>query len=84
MAVAQVPAADTRNTLTPNTDTPMRMPEYRTRAEWEARAAHLRKQILSAAGLYPMPGKTPLNPLIFGRIENGDYSIEKVAIETMP
>ena len=62
----------------------MRMPEYRTRAEWESRAAHLRKQILSSAGLYPLPEKTALHPLIFGRIENGDYSIEKVAIETMP
>jgi dienelactone hydrolase len=60
------------------------MPEYRTRAEWEARKDHLRKQILSAAGLYPLPGKTPLNPLIFGRIDNSDYSIEKVALETLP
>jgi dienelactone hydrolase len=81
---AQVPAADRRNTETPNTDTPVKMPEYGTRAEWEARKDHLRKQILSAAGLYPLPEKTPLKPLIFGRIENGDYSIEKVALETMP
>jgi dienelactone hydrolase len=83
-AAAQIPAADSRNTDTPNTDTPVRMPEYRTRADWEKRAAHLRKQILSAAGLYPMFPRTPLRPLVFGRIDNKEYTIDKVALETMP
>jgi dienelactone hydrolase len=77
-------AQDARNTYTPNTDTHFRMPEYRTLGEWQARAAKLRKQILSAAGLMPLPKKSPLNPHIFGRIENGDYSIEKVYLETLP
>ena len=81
---AQVPAQDIRNTYTPNTDTHFSMPEYKTVAEWEARKAHLRKQILSAAGLLPLPEKTPLHPQIFGRIENKDYSIEKVLLETLP
>jgi dienelactone hydrolase len=60
------------------------MPVYRTRAQWEARAAKLRKQILFAAGLEPMPARHPLTPEIFGRIENKDYSIEKVLLQTMP
>jgi dienelactone hydrolase len=60
------------------------MPDYRTRAQWETRAAHLRKQILSAAGLYPLFDKTPLKPLVFGRLDNKDYTIEKVALETTP
>lgn len=81
---AQVPDTDLRNTHIPNTDTHFTMPVYRTLGEWEAHAAHLRKQILSAAGLDPMPEKTPLHPQIFGRIENKDYSIEKVLLETMP
>jgi hypothetical protein len=82
--LAQPPAQDIRNTYTPNTDTHFSMPEYRSLAEWEARKAHLRKQILSAAGLLPMPQKTPLEPQIFGRIENQDYSIEKVLLQTLP
>ncbi|HTT60917.1 MAG TPA: acetylxylan esterase, partial [Bryobacteraceae bacterium] len=45
---------------------------------------HLRRQILVAAGLYPLPEKTPLHPEISGRIERNGYSIEKVALETMP
>jgi len=82
--LAQVPAQDARNTRIITTDTHFTMPEYKSLAEWEARKAHLRKQILSAAGLLPMPEKTPLDPQIFGRIENKDYSIEKVLLETLP
>ena len=83
-ALAQVPAEDSRNTTIPNTDTHFTPRAYKTLGEWEARRTHLRKQILSAAGLLPMPVKTDLHPQIFGRIENSDYSIEKVLIETLP
>src|SRR5213594_5268813 len=82
--IAQVPAQDSRNTYTPNTDTHFTMPEYRTLAQWEARRAQLRKQVLTAAGLAPMPERTPLRPQIFGRIAHKDYSIEKVLLETLP
>jgi dienelactone hydrolase len=83
-APAPIPETDARNTEIPNTDTHFTARTYKTRAEWLARRAHLRKQILSAAGLLPMPPRTPLNPRIFGRIENQTYSIEKVLLETMP
>jgi dienelactone hydrolase len=83
-AFAQIPAQDSRNTYIPNTDTHFTPRMYKTLAEWEERREHLRKQILSAAGLLPMPEKTPLHPQIFGRIENKTYSIEKVLLETMP
>src|SRR5260370_39762971 len=81
---AQIPATDARNTEIPNTDTHFAARTYKTLAEWQARRAHLRKQILSAAGLLPMPPKNDLHPQIFGRIENKTYSIEKVLLETMP
>ena len=81
---AQIPATDMRNTEIPNTDTHFTARTYKTLAEWQARRAHLRKQILSAAGLLPMPPKNDLHPQIFGRIENKTYSIEKVLLETMP
>ncbi len=81
---AQIPAEDARNVNVPNTDTHFTMPTYRTLGEWEARKVRLRAQILAAAGLLPMPERTPLNPQIFGRIEQKDYSIEKVLLETLP
>src|SRR5271157_1460100 len=84
VAQAQVPAQDARNLDVPNTDTHFAPKVYKTLAEWETRKAALRRQILSAAGLLPMWPKSPLHPQIFGRIENGDYSIEKVLLETLP
>ena len=60
------------------------MPVYKTRAEWETRAGKLRKQILFAAGLEPMPERHPLTSEIFGRIERKGYSVEKVLLQTMP
>ena len=80
----QVPERDSRNTNIPNTDTHFTAPSYASRAEWEARKAHLRRQILFAAGLLPALDKTPLHPEIFGRLEREGYSIEKVYLETMP
>jgi dienelactone hydrolase len=81
---AQIPAQDARNTYTPNTDTHFTAKTYKTLAEWEAHKQHLRRQILSAAGLMPLFPKNDLRPQIFGRIENRDYSIEKVLLETLP
>ena len=80
----RVPEHDARNTEIPNTDTHFTAHPYATLGEWQARRTYLRKQILSAAGLLPMPPKNPLHPEIFGRIENKTYSIEKVLIETLP
>ena len=85
LASASIAAAqDRRNTEIPDTNTHFKPRLYRTLQEWETRARHLRLQVLSAAGLLPMPDRNPLNPQIFGRIENKDYSIEKVYIETLP
>ena len=80
-APAPVPAGqaaprdvNTHHLFTPWTD----------KAAWEARKAHLRQQILFSAGLYPMPEKTPLNPRNTGHIDGPGFTIENVAIETMP
>lgn len=55
-----------------------------SREEWEKRAEYLREQILTGAGLLPMPEKTPLNARIFGLLDRGDYIIEKVYFESFP
>ncbi len=80
----QMPKQDSRNVVIPDTNTHYTMPAFKTRAEWETRAGHLRKQILSAAGLVPLPEKTPLNAQVFGRLDREGYSIEKVLLETLP
>jgi dienelactone hydrolase len=56
----------------------------KTREEWEARRAKLREQLLVATGLWPMPAKTPLDPVIHGAIRKDGYTIEKVYFASLP
>jgi hypothetical protein len=51
---------------------------------WRDRAQQLREQMLVALGLWPMFAKSPLNPRITGKLDRGDYTIEKVVLETFP
>ena len=52
--------------------------------EWQARSAEIRRRVAVAAGLWPMPQKRPLEPVVHGRIDKGDYTIEKVFFESFP
>ncbi|MHB9076399.1 MAG: acetylxylan esterase [Pirellulaceae bacterium] len=52
--------------------------------QWQARADQLRQQLLVSLGLWPLPAKTSLNPVIHGRVAFPDYSVEKVYFESMP
>ena len=52
--------------------------------EWEPRRDFVRRQLLVSQGLWPMPSKTPLNAVIHGKIDRGEYTIEKVYFESVP
>src|SRR6188474_2070840 len=54
----------------------------KSKAEWEKRAERVRRQILISQGLWPMPAKTPLHAVIHGRIDRGEYTVEKVYFES--
>jgi len=84
IASVHAPAEDARNTDVRTTDSHLPLPQFSSRTAWEERRAFLRRQVLVSAGLLPMPEKSPLHAQIFGRIEEKDYSIEKVLIETWP
>jgi dienelactone hydrolase len=53
-------------------------------ADWERRKESVRRRVLVSQGLWPMPTKSPLNPVIHGRIEREGYTIEKVYFESTP
>lgn len=55
-----------------------------TREAWAPRAEAVRRRILVSQGLWPMPTRTPLNPVIHGRRDLGEYTVEKVYFESMP
>jgi hypothetical protein len=79
-----IPAQDARNTIIVTTNTQMPLPAFATLDAWQARKAALRNQILVAAGLSPLPGKTPLHAQVFGKYEDKGYTVEKVLLETLP
>ena len=81
---AAVTDADTRQMNMSGVKTHYKMPEYGSRKNWEARKAKLRDQILSAAGLFPMPARTALQAKVVKRLNYEDYSIETVLLETLP
>jgi dienelactone hydrolase len=51
---------------------------------WEARRRHVREHVLVATGLWPMPAKAPLKPVIHGKIERDAYTIERVFFASYP
>ncbi|MHB1424083.1 MAG: alpha/beta hydrolase family protein [Gemmataceae bacterium] len=55
-----------------------------TKEAWLKRRQVVREQILVAAGLWPLPVKTPLHPVIHGKIDRDDYTIEKVFFASYP
>lgn len=61
---------------------PMQFPA--SKEAWEARKQVLRRQILVSQGLWPLPTKTPLNAVVHGLIDQGDYTVEKVYFESFP
>lgn len=68
----------------PNTDSEFVPPRYKSLDAWKHRSEHLRKQILWAAGLWPLPDRTPLNARITERIVHDNYTVEKVCFESIP
>ncbi len=76
--------ADRRLEAKEGTNYAYTMPRYGSAEEWKARREHLRKQILAASGLLPMPYHGEVRSQIFDRIDREGYSIEKVWVETMP
>jgi len=61
---------------------PLAVPK--SKEEWARRAEEVRRQIAVAEGIWPLPERTPLNAVVHGRIDKGDYTIEKVYFESVP
>jgi dienelactone hydrolase len=55
-----------------------------TRQEWQSRAERLRRQLLVATGLWPMPTKTPAHAVIHGVVDRDGYTVAKVYLESYP
>lgn len=52
--------------------------------QWKERQARIQRRILISQGLWPMPSKSPLHPVIHGRVERDDYVVDRVYFESLP
>lgn len=53
-------------------------------AAWEVRRSELQQRVLVSIGLWPIPKKTPLNPVIHGKVARDGFTMEKVYFESLP
>jgi dienelactone hydrolase len=51
---------------------------------WATRAMALRRQIQVALGLWPTPDRTPLKPVIHGKVTREGYTVERVYFQSLP
>jgi dienelactone hydrolase len=56
----------------------------RSLEDWTARLPELKRQYQEMLGLWPMPQRTELKPVITGRIEREDFVVEKLHFQAMP
>jgi dienelactone hydrolase len=75
---------DRRNDVVRSVDSKMEMPTYETLSAWQERRFQLRSQVRASTSLFPPRTHTPLNPRYFGKIVEDGYTVETVALETMP
>ena len=52
--------------------------------DWTGSRAEYRRQLQEMLGLWPMPERTDLKPVITGRITNADFTVEKIYYQALP
>ena len=58
--------------------------EIHSLVDWESRRAEYRRQLQEMLGLWPTPERTDLQPVVTGRIERDDFTVEKLYFQTLP
>ena len=93
IAASGVPADDSRPTLCvgnyqSEADAVKQLARFKKThsnlGEWKTREAKIRRQILTGAGLVPLPTKTSLNPVYGKKAEFKGYSAEPAGFEAVP
>jgi dienelactone hydrolase len=84
VAASASAASESRHAPPKNLDGYFPFKPYTSRADWDARAEQLRRQLLVATGLWPMPERTPPRAIVHGKIDRDEYTVEKVILESWP
>lgn len=58
--------------------------EVKTLEDWETKRQVYRKQLFEMLGLEPLPEKTDLKPVITGKVEHEQFTVEKIHYQSRP
>jgi dienelactone hydrolase len=58
--------------------------DIRSLDDWKSRREEYRRQLQEMLGLWPMPEKTDLNPVITGKLEEDAFTVEKLHFQASP
>ena len=58
--------------------------DVRSLEDWEARRGEYRRQLQEMLGLWPMPERTDLKPVITGKLEHPEFTVEKLHFQALP
>lgn len=58
--------------------------DIRTLEHWNTQKPEYRRQLSEMLGLWPMPEKTDLKPVITGQVEHPEFTVEKLQFQSSP
>jgi hypothetical protein len=58
--------------------------DIKTKEDWEKQRPELRRQFLEMVGLWPLPPRTDLKPVVTGKIEADAFAVEKLLFQSSP
>ncbi len=63
---------------------PRELTRFKSQVAWMTYKKELKSKILDAIGLWPLPERVPLSPVITGRLEREGYAVERVYYQVLP
>jgi len=58
--------------------------DIHTLDDWQSRRAEYQRQLQEMLGLWPLPERTDLKPVITGRLTNDEFTVEKIYFQASP
>ncbi|HEX5218246.1 MAG TPA: acetylxylan esterase [Verrucomicrobiae bacterium] len=58
--------------------------DIRTREDWNGKRDEYRRQLQEMLGLLPMPERTDLKPVMTGKLEEAEFTVEKIQFQASP
>lgn len=84
LATGQALRAETERPLRSLNSNDFNMAAVQSAGEWAARREEIRNRVMLAAGLWPMPERGEVKAVMHGRVDRGDYTIDRVFFESYP